>query len=83
MMENKLIKECLEILTRDEVKDKIRIIFTPVTDLILIQVYPYIYITITLVCLIFILILAILVILLTILRNKHWAEYWVNAQNII
>ena len=78
-MENKLIKECLEILNRDEVKDKIRVVLSPVIDLILSQLYPYIYICVSLICLMFILVLAILILLITILRNKNWAEYWVNV----
>jgi hypothetical protein len=80
-MENKLIKECLDILTRDEVKDKIRVVLTPIIDLIMKQLYPYIYICVSLVCLMFLLVLAILILLITILRNKNWAEYWVNVGN--
>ncbi len=70
-MENSLIKECLEILTHDDVKNKLKIVFNPVTDLILYQIYPYIYLIILLVFLIFILILAILILLVTLLRNKN------------
>jgi hypothetical protein len=46
-------------------------LFSPVTDLILYEIYPYIYVIIFLVFLIFILILAILIILVTLLRNKN------------
>ena len=81
LMENQLIKECLDILNRDEVKDKIRVVLSPVIDLVLSQIYPYIYIVVTVVCLMFILVLAILILLITILRNKNWAEYWVNMHN--
>jgi hypothetical protein len=41
-MENALIKECLEILNRDDVKDKLKAVFNPLTDLILYQIYPYV-----------------------------------------
>ena len=69
-MENALIKECLEILNHDDVKDKLKAVFNPLTDLILFQIYPYVYVIILLVFLIFILILAILILLVTLLRNK-------------
>ena len=69
-MTNSLIKQCLDILKTDDVRNEIKIIFSPVTDLILYEIYPYIYVIIFLVCLIFILILAILILLITLLRNK-------------
>lgn len=70
MMKNSLIKQCLDILKTDDVRNEIKILFSPVTDLILYEIYPYIYLIILLVFLIFIFILAILVILITVLRNK-------------
>ena len=69
-MKNSLIKQCLDILQTDDVRNEVTRIFSPVTDLILYEIYPYIYLIIFLVFLIFILILAILVILITLLRNK-------------
>jgi hypothetical protein len=69
-MKNSLIKQCLDILQTDDVRNEIKRLFSPVTDLILYEIYPYIYVIIFLVFLIFILILAILVILITLLRNK-------------
>ena len=57
-------------LKTENIKNEIKIIFSPVTDLILYEIYPYIYVIIFLVFLIFILILAILIILVTIMRNK-------------
>ena len=69
-MKETLLKQCLDILKTENIKNEIKIIFTPVTDLILYEIYPYIYVIIFLVFLIFILILAILVILVTIMRNK-------------
>ena len=67
---NSLIKQCLDILQTEDVRNEVKNIFSPVTDLILYEIYPYIYLIIFLVFLIFILILAILVILVTLLRNK-------------
>jgi len=70
-MKNSLIKQCLDILQTEDGGNEIKVIFSPVTDLILYEIYPYIYVIIFLVFLIFILILAILTILLTIMRNKY------------
>jgi len=69
-MKDSLIKQCLDILKTDDVRNEIKILFSPVTDLILYEIYPYIYVIIFLVFLIFILILAILILLITLLRNK-------------
>lgn len=70
-MTDSLIKQCLDILKTDDVRNEIKIIFSPVTDLILYEIYPYIYVIIFLVFLIFILILAILILLISLLRNKN------------
>jgi hypothetical protein len=67
---NSLIKQCLDILQTEDVRNEVKRIFSPVTDLILYEMYPYMYLIIFLVFLIFILILAILGILITLLRNK-------------
>jgi hypothetical protein len=69
--ENSLLKTCIDILKTDDIKNEIKQIFSPVTDLILFQIYPYIYFIIFLVLLIFVLILAILILLVLILRNNH------------
>ena len=71
-MKNSLIKQCLDILKTEDVRNEIKILFSPVTDLILYEIYPYIYIIIFLVFLIFTLILAILILLVTILRNSKF-----------
>ena len=70
-MKNFLIKQCLDILKTEDVRNEIKVLFSPVTDLILYEIYPYIYVIIFLVFLIFILILAILIILITLFRNKN------------
>ena len=71
-MKDSLIKQCLDILKTEVVRDEIKVLFSPVTDLILYEIYPYIYIIIGLVFLIFILILAILLLLVTLLVNKKF-----------
>ena len=70
-MKDSLIKQCLDILKTDDVRNEIKVLFSPVTDIILYEIYPYIYVIILLVFLIFILILAILILLITLLRNKN------------
>lgn len=67
---NSLIKQCLDILKTEDVRNEIKILFSPVTDLIFYEIYPYIYTIIFLVFLIFILILANLIFSLLVLRNK-------------
>jgi hypothetical protein len=70
-MKNSLIKQCLDILKTEDVRNEIKVLFSPVTDLILYEIYPYIYVIIFLVFLIFALILAIIFLLITLLRNKN------------
>ena len=69
-MKDSLIKQCLDILKTDDVRREIKILFSPVTDLILYEIYPYIYVIIFLVFCIFVLILSILIILIILIRNK-------------
>ena len=69
-MKTSLINQCLDILKTEDVRKEIKVLFSPVTDLILYEIYPNIYLIIFLVVLIFLLILAILILLLIILRNK-------------
>ena len=70
-MKDSLTQQCLDILKREDVKNELKILFTPVLDFILYQINPYIYITLTLVFIIFIMILAILILLILLLRNKQ------------
>ena len=45
-MKNFLIKQCLDILKTEDVRNEIKVLFSPVTDLILYEIYPYIYVII-------------------------------------
>jgi len=65
------VKQCLNILKRDDVKNECKMLIKPLIDFILYEINPYIYLTAALVFLIFIMILAILIILLLLLRNKN------------
>lgn len=70
-MKDSLVKQCLDILKRDDIKKEFKMLLKPVIDFIIYEITPYIYITVTLVFLIFIMILTILVILITLLHNKN------------
>ena len=70
-MKDSLVQQCLDILKKEDIKNELKILFTPVLDFVLYEINPYFYITITLVLLNFIMILAILIILIFVLRNKQ------------
>jgi hypothetical protein len=67
MIKNALIKECMEVLKRDDVKTEVKTFVTPIIDLILIQINPYLYLCMMFVIISFLLHLGIFVLLL---RNK-------------
>ena len=69
-LNNSLLKTCLDILKKEEVIKEIKILISPLIDLILYQLYPYIYVIIFTVFLLFILILANLVLLISFIHNK-------------
>ena len=68
MINKKFVNNCLDLLKSKDVKNEIKIIMSPITDMIIYEIYPYIYTIIILVFLIFVLIFIILFIL--ILRNN-------------
>jgi len=68
---NPFVRQCLDILKKEEVKNEIKKLFNPIGDFILYEINPYIYMTVALVFLIFVMILLILIILIMILRNKQ------------
>jgi hypothetical protein len=68
IMKEIIIHKCLEILKRQDIKNEIKIIMSPIIDLILKEIYPYIYISLIFVMISFFLILAIFILLL---RNKQ------------
>lgn len=72
MYNNSLITQCVDILKSKDVRNEIKIIFSPVTDLILYEIYPYIYFIIALVFLMFVLIVFILFFLIYIMRHLHF-----------
>jgi len=70
MFNKKFIYSCIEFLKSSDIKNEIKNILSPLTDLIIYELYPYIYSIIFFVFLIFILISITLVLLLLVLRNN-------------
>ncbi len=70
IMKESIIQQCLDILKRDDIKNEMRTLFSPVFDIVVKVVNPYIIITIGIVFLIFAMNLAILILLILVLRNK-------------
>jgi hypothetical protein len=66
-MKNSLIDQCLEIIRRDDVKNELKNLMTPLIELILIEIYPYIYLSLIFVIISFLLHLGIFILLI---RNK-------------
>ena len=75
-LKNKIIEECLNTLKRDDVKEEIKDLMSPVIDMFLKEIYPYIYLSMIFVIISFLLILGIFLILVrsklifNILKNK-------------
>lgn len=66
-MKESIINECLLILKRNDVKEELKNLLSPLIDLILVQIYPYIYLSLIFVIISFLLHLGIFILLL---RNK-------------
>jgi len=66
-MKDLLKEQCLQFLKKDDVKKEIKNLFSPILELILIQIYPYIYLSLIFVIISFLLHLGIFILLL---RNK-------------
>lgn len=67
MLKESIINECLILLKRNDVKDELKNLFSPIIDLIIIQIYPYLYLCLMFVLISFLLHLGIFILLL---RNK-------------
>ena len=68
-MKDAIIEQCLLILRRDDVNKEIKIMITPLIELILIEIYPYLYISLIFVIISFLLHLGTFILLL---RNKFF-----------
>jgi hypothetical protein len=69
MLKEAIIQECLIVLKRNDVKDELKKLFSPIIDLIIIQIYPYLYLCLMFVLISFLLHLGIFILLL---RNKSF-----------
>jgi hypothetical protein len=69
MLKDAIIQECLIVLKRKDVKDELKNLFSPIIDLIIIQIYPYLYLCLMFVLISFLLHLGIFILLL---RNKSY-----------
>lgn len=66
-LKDDVIKECLDVLSREDVKEEFKEIMKPIIDMVLKKIFPYIYISVLFVFISFLLILGIFVLLM---RNK-------------
>lgn len=66
-MKNKVIEQCVEIFKRDDFKRELKMLFSPLIDVIMSNIYPYIYLSLVFVIISFLLHLGILILLM---RNK-------------
>ena len=66
-MNNKIAEACVNILKRDDVKHELKLLVSPLIDMILIDIYPYIYLSLIFVIVSFILHLGIFILLF---KNK-------------
>lgn len=69
MMKNTIIKECIDVLKRDDVKYEFKKFMTPIIDIVLDQINPYLYLCMIFVIISFLLHLGIFILLL---RNKSF-----------
>jgi|TARA_B110000261_G_scaffold164583_1_gene215062 hypothetical protein len=64
-----LIKECINVLHKDEVKKEFKELMKPLLSMLVQEIYPYIFLSIIFVFISFLLLLGIFILLL---RNKHF-----------
>lgn len=69
-MSSTFINNLLKITEQKDFKNNIVILFKPIIDIILFEIYPYLYIICTFVIICFLLILAIFIILV---QYKHYS----------
>ena len=82
MKNNTLIQQMIDMLNRKDVKNELKKIIKPLTDVVIADLYPCLYIIVLFVFFIFFIILANLIILITILRNKMFESNQNQNTNI-
>ena len=68
-MEGRIADACVSILKREDVKNELKGLLSPLIDLILVDIYPYIYLSLIFVIISFLLHVGIFVLLL---KNKSF-----------
>lgn len=68
-MREKIIDQCLSILKREDVQSEIKLLMSPLIEVIMSNIYPYIYLSLVFVIISFLLHLGIFILLL---RNKQF-----------
>jgi hypothetical protein len=69
-MKDSLLKQCLDVLKREDVKTELKLLLNPIIEFILFEIRPYTYVTILLLFMIFIMVLANLSLFIWFMRNK-------------
>lgn len=63
MLVEELVRRCIKVLEREDIRIRIERIIRPAVALILERLYPYVFVTVALVVVLFVLILYVLVLL--------------------
>ena len=69
-MKDSLLKQCLDVLKREDVKTELKLLLNPIIEFILFEIRPYTYVTILLIFMIFVMVLANLELFIWFMRNK-------------
>jgi len=68
-MNDTFIKQCIEIIHREDVKKELKEFIKPIINIIFYEIYPYIYLSLIFVIISFLLILGIFILLIR--NNKY------------
>jgi hypothetical protein len=69
IMNDTFIKQCIEIIHREDVKKELKEFIKPIINIIFYEIYPYIYLSLIFVIISFLLILGIFILLIR--SNKY------------
>jgi hypothetical protein len=70
-MNDTFIKQCIEIIHREDVKKELKEFIKPIINIIFYEIYPYIYLSLIFVIISFLLILGIFILLI---RNNNYVS---------
>lgn len=71
-MKDSLLKQCLDVFKREDVKTEMKLLLNPIIEFILFEIRPYTYVTILLLFMIFVMVLANLALFIWFMRNKRY-----------